>query len=367
MRRSSAWLSSLIVSTLTLTSSISAQDSSNNSTATPSNLANLPGFDSTINSAPSSSSNATNHTTATTGNNTSTDTNPGSNLRIPTTISQSCQDFLGQLNANPNITSCTAPLLNATASFASGPQSVTPEQVKKAFDGLCGANSGSGCAPHMMYNLLNQFTSSCNSELQGGVEVVRMAYDVLYILTPYRVALCSKDPSTGEYCPSVIASAIVNANSSASDFGAMVSSVFGDKLVTQLGGSNPTQPALRTRDSIPANSTTTSAQQQIYNQTQTHTRIPISFPFPNIYRIRTSYPHYGGLASSGYLSGQLKLWKSVSDRCGAAFIEAINQEAGIMSILTTSAANAFNLILKNSVNLATLSFFFLSIKFLHLI
>ncbi|KAI9604785.1 hypothetical protein H4Q26_002754 [Puccinia striiformis f. sp. tritici PST-130] len=48
MRRSSAWLSSLIVSTLTLTSSISAQDSSNNSTATPSNLANLPGFDSTI-------------------------------------------------------------------------------------------------------------------------------------------------------------------------------------------------------------------------------------------------------------------------------------------------------------------------------
>ncbi|KAI7953402.1 hypothetical protein MJO28_005949 [Puccinia striiformis f. sp. tritici] len=400
MRRSSAWLSSLIVSTLTLTSSISAQDSSNNSTATPSNLANLPGFDSTINSTPSSSSNATNHTTATTGNNTSTDTNPGSNLRIPTTISQSCQDFLGQLNANPNITSCTAPLLNATASFASGPQSVTPEQVKKAFDGLYGANSGSGCAPHMMYNLLNQFTSSCNSELQGGVEVVRMAYDVLYILTPYRVALCSKDPSTGEYCPSVIASAIVNgtttpssssagksANSSASDFGAMVSSVFGDKLVTQLGGSNPTQPALRTRDSIPANSTTTSAQQQIYNPNpDTYTNTNLAFLFLSPYlsdkalckpctqSVLAAYigfeqatPHYGGLASSGYLSGQLKLWKSVSDRCGAAFIEAINQEAGIMSILTTSAANAFNLILKNSVNLATLSFFFLSIRFLHLI
>ncbi|KAI9604786.1 hypothetical protein H4Q26_002755 [Puccinia striiformis f. sp. tritici PST-130] len=134
-------------------------------------------------------------------------------------------------------------------------------------------------------------------DLNRGVEVVRMAYDVLYILTPYRVALCSKDPSTGEYCPSVIASAIVNgtttpssssagksANSSASDFGAMVSSVFGDKLVTQLGGSNPTQPALRTRDSIPANSTTTSAQQQIYNPNpDTYTNTNLAFLFLSPY------------------------------------------------------------------------------------
>ncbi|KAI9609680.1 hypothetical protein KEM48_002852 [Puccinia striiformis f. sp. tritici PST-130] len=161
----------------------SLPDSSNNSTANASNLANLPGFDSTINSTPSSSSNATNHTTATTGNNTSTDTNP------------------------------------------------------------------------------------------GGVEV---------------------------YCPSVIASAIVNgtttpssssagksANSSASDFGAMVSSVFGDKLVTQLGGSNPSTSLTYSRQ-YPANSTTTSAQQQIYIQTRHIHEYQLSFPFPSPYLIRQS-------------------------------------------------------------------------------
>ncbi|EFP88751.1 hypothetical protein PGT21_033398 [Puccinia graminis f. sp. tritici] len=394
------WITSLIISSITFTGSVIAQAGTNATTQLPSNLANLPGFDSTNNLTTASNHSLAGYNT-TDSNTTTTHSNPGANLRIPTTISQSCQDFLGHLNSNPNITSCTAPLLNATASFASGPKSVTRDQVKKAFDGLCGSNSGSGCAPHMMYTILNQFSSACNLELQTGVEAVRMAYDVLYILTPYRVALCSKDPTTGDYCPSVIAAAVVNgtaspasgksANSSASDFGAMVSSVFGDKLVTQLGGSSGPHPSLHTRDTVPQNSSGSNpspgtSQQQVFNPNpDTYTNTNLAFLFLSAYlpdaalckpctqSVLAAYigfeqatPHFGGLSSSGYLSGQLKLWQAVSARCGAPFIEAINQEAGIMSILTTSAAAAFNLLLKNSSSFALAALLFISIKSLNL-
>ncbi|OAV87223.1 hypothetical protein PTTG_06143 [Puccinia triticina 1-1 BBBD Race 1] len=402
MRHPSAWLASLIISSLAVTRPVSAQAAAGNTTSPntlPSNLANLPGFDPANNGTNASNHSLAGYNTTNTTTTPAVQSNPGANVRIPTTISQGCQAFLGQLNANPNITSCTAPLLNATASFASGPKSVTHDQVQKAFDGLCGSNSGSGCAPHMMYTILNQFSSACNAELQTGVEAVRMTYDVLYILTPYRVALCSKDPTTSQYCPSVIAAAVVNgttspssaksANSSASDFGAMVSSVFGDKLVSQVGGSPPSHPVLHTRDSLPLNSTaaTNQQQQQVYNPNpDTYTNTNLAFLFLSPYlpdaalckpctqSVLAAYigfeqatPHFGGLSSSGYLSGQLKLWQAVSERCGAPFIEAINQEAGIMSILTTSAAAAINLLLTNSYSsLALASILFISIKSLNL-
>lgn len=58
-------------------------------------------------------------------------------------------------------------------------------------------------------------------------------------------------------------------------------------------------------------------------------------------------PHYGGLATSGFLSGQLQLWKSIVGQCGPDFVNAINQEAGIMTILTTSEAASLVLGLVN--------------------
>lgn len=396
MARSPAWLASLLLlSALKLSESVVAQASpANNNTSANGTLSQLANFTSAGNGT-----NMSNHTLA--GYNTS-HSDPTANLRIPKAISQTCQDFLGQLNANPNITSCTAPLLNATASFATGPKSVTRDQVKKAFDGLCGANSGSGCAPHMMYTILNQFSSACNPELQSGQESVRMVYDVLYILTPYRVALCSKDPSTGDYCPSVIAADVVNgthssggkaANSSTSDFSAMVSSVFGDKLVTQLGvqgGPASGNAGLHARDlnsTGPTAPTAGSQHQQLYNpnpDTYTNTNLAFLFLNPSLpdgalckpctQSVLAAYigfeqatPHFGGLSSSGYLSGQLKLWQAVQARCGASFIEAINQEAGIMSILTTSAAVAMNLLLQNSSLFALASIFLVSLKSLNLL
>ncbi|POW12083.1 hypothetical protein PSHT_08215 [Puccinia striiformis] len=225
-----------------------------------------------------------------------------------------------------------------------------------------------------------------------------MAYDVLYILTPYRVALCSKILRLESIVlrlslllssmvqPLPASSAGKSANSSASDFGAMVSSVFGDKLVTQLGGSNPTQPALRTRDSIPANSTTTSAQQQIYNPNpDTYTNTNLAFLFLSPYLsdkalckpcTQSVWQHISDSNKLPPITADLLLRVTflVNSNFGNLSVIGVGLLSSrlsirklVLSILTTSAANAFNLIFKNSVNLATLSFVFLSIRFLHLI
>lgn len=47
-------------------------------------------------------------------------------------------------------------------------------------------------------------------------------------------------------------------------------------------------------------------------------------------------PHYGGLRASGFLSGQVKLWKGITNRCGADFAKSINDKAGIVNMMTTS-------------------------------
>ncbi|MBW0548761.1 hypothetical protein O181_088476 [Austropuccinia psidii MF-1] len=345
---------------------------------TPANLQGIPGFG-TNSTKPSSD-----HTKASSNPSQLVMNSNNPPLNLPQSISESCQRYLNQLNSNSDIKDCTAPLLNATTSFATGPQSVKADQVKAAFEGLCSPNSGSKCEPNMIYHLLNQFAGNCTQELYQGIEIVKTTYDVLYILTPYRVALCSKDPATNSYCPSVIASAVVNGTTtsdqgnssfSPSDFKSIVTSVFGSKLNTQFNQpapnntqSTPNHPSLRARAQSSSNF---SQSIKNFNQTNatsnefgyhpnadfyTNTNLAFLFLSPNLPQsalcrpctqsILAAYigfeqaiPHIGGLSSSGYLSGQMKLWQAVSRRCGQPFIDAINQEAGIMSAITSGAAN----------------------------
>lgn len=316
---------------------------------------------------------------------TSASNNPGTNARIPKSISSSCQAYLARLNSNTKVQACTAPLLNATASLAAGGfQSIKPDQLKSAFDGICAPNSG--CEPALIHNILGHLAGNCSQELSQGETSVRTIYDVLYILTPYRVAMCAKDPSTKQYCSSVIASAVVNGTvskkadktkvMSPSDFGAMVSSVLStDKLITQ-GGTHPvnTSSSLQRRQpassddfghaffaSANATTNTTAAQgddlSPVYHpnaNTYASTNMAFLFLSPDLPEaalctpctqsvlaayigFEESNPHIGGLSASAYLSGQIKLWKGVKERCGAKFVEVIETDAGIMSSLTNTS------------------------------
>ncbi|KAI8450382.1 hypothetical protein BY996DRAFT_6432490 [Phakopsora pachyrhizi] len=321
--------------------------------------------------------------------------NPGTNPRIPKSISSSCQAYLARLNSNSKLKTCTAPLLNATAAFSNGPQSIKSDQLKTSYDSLC--HGGSGCEPSLIHAILGHLAGNCTQELQSGETTVRALYDVLYILTPYRVSMCSQDPSTGSYCPSVIASAVVRGTSdskgsdrmmSSKDFGRMVSSVLsGDKLVTQLGPSNPSSSNLNRRGQSDSkehsplvknllkianfsttnqsgNNLSTSSSTQTANlnhpNPEAYTSTYLAFLFlnpdlpekalctPCTQAVLASYigfeqasPYVGGLAASGYLSGQVKLWQSVSQKCGHQFMESVNTDAGIMYSMTdTSLGNS---------------------------
>ncbi|EGG08013.1 uncharacterized protein MELLADRAFT_85280 [Melampsora larici-populina 98AG31] len=177
--------------------------------------------------------------------NPSAEFNPGTNARIPSSVSGACQAFLARLNSNSEVKACTAPLMNATASFSSGASSVTPDQVQSAFHDLCGPASGNGCQTGLFHEILSHFSGNCSDELHAGIPAIRSAYDVLYIMTPYKRALCAQDPKTGDYCPTTIASSVINSSSdskdpamSATDFRTMITSLLpSGKLVTQLGGS----------------------------------------------------------------------------------------------------------------------------------
>ncbi|KAG0149086.1 hypothetical protein CROQUDRAFT_669551 [Cronartium quercuum f. sp. fusiforme G11] len=340
--------------------------------------------------------------------------NPGTNARIPSSVSSACQAFLARLNSNSQVKSCTAPLMNATASFSAGPQAVTPAQVKAAFDGLCGPNSGAGCETILMHEILGHFAGNCSSELSAGVPAIQAAYDVLYIMTPFKGALCAQDPKTGDYCPTFIATSVINATAdskdpamSASDFKTMITNLLPTgKLVTQLGSSltkraiavvnsasaytgrhdlhrrdhstraksshlhyrdvstnwtttNATfnTNATNTTTTTTINGTFSSSNSTYHPDPKTFTTTNLAFLFlsptlptsalctPCTVSVLASYiafeqstPHFGGLASSGYLSGQVKLWKGISGKCGIQFANSISTRAGIVSMM--GSANA---------------------------
>ncbi|KAH9811569.1 hypothetical protein DFH28DRAFT_981344 [Melampsora americana] len=195
----------------------------------------------------STSLNSTNQTSSSPSAwNPSAEFNPGTNARIPSSVSSACQAFLARLNSNSQVKACTAPLMNATASFSSGASAVTSDQVQSAFHDLCGPESGNGCQVGLFHEILSHFTGNCTDELHAGNPAIRSAYDVLYIMTQFKRALCAQDPKTGDYCPTTIASAVINSTSdskdpamSATDFRTMITSLLPTgKLVTQLGGSH---------------------------------------------------------------------------------------------------------------------------------
>lgn len=357
--------------------------------------------------------------------NPSAEFNPGTNARIPSSVSGACQAFLARLNSNAQVKACTAPLMNATASFSSGASSVTPDQVQSAFHDLCGPDSGNACQTGLFHEILGHFSGNCSDELHAGIPAIRSAYDVIYIMTPYKRALCAQDPKTGDYCPTTIASAVINTTSdskdpamSATDFRTMITSLLpSGKLVTQLGGSLTRRAIaavtpghathnhdrrdhaslashLRARDdntsytgasytngnltnstlsnstltnSTSANSTNTKSKSNNSSSyanndhpdptTFTTTNLAFLFLSPSLPKnalctpctiaVMASYiafeqstPHFGGLRASGYLSGQVKLWKGITGKCGAQFAQSISDRAGIVNLMSTSDATS---------------------------
>ncbi|KAJ9124396.1 hypothetical protein QFC22_001196 [Naganishia vaughanmartiniae] len=158
-----------------------------------------------------------------------------STAMIPGNISTSCASYLHSLNTDAKFSSCVQPLTNVTALFNptqgnNNPTAYATSDITKTLANLC--SSSSGCSNTLVRSYLSQFYSACKPELQAndnGNAAVRDMYDFLYVVNPFRNAICTKNGATSRYCVLEIGSSGVaseagstNATTSASGNGASI-------------------------------------------------------------------------------------------------------------------------------------------------
>lgn len=134
---------------------------------------------------------------ATTNSTSSSSTNP----LIPTGISDSCQTFLNEFSSDSTLSSCLSTLTNVTSAFAPGSPNPSSSDVSSTLTNLCSNSVAGVCPESAVRQDLANFYVACSAELTGAVSSVREIYEVLYILLPFRTAVCSKDDS-GNWCSS---------------------------------------------------------------------------------------------------------------------------------------------------------------------
>lgn len=132
------------------------------------------------------------------------------------------------LNSNDAIAACTAPLLTTVNSFHASSASASAttfssssSQIQSALNDLCSAPA---CDHGLVRALLGQFNGNCSAELQSSNQVVLGSYDALYVLSPLRDAVCSRDDSGG-YCVDDIASRSMPTTSTGTNATSVVASV----------------------------------------------------------------------------------------------------------------------------------------------
>lgn len=310
--------------------------------------------------------------------------NTGTNLLIPSTISPGCQSFLAYLNNDPTLASCIAPIYDSTAAFSpfASIEGNNKAALVAGLDSLC---STPRCSDTALRTALLNFNGNCSAELNSRVESVIGTYDSLYMLSPLRDTLCTKD-SLGGYCLSGIAAgsvpaAAVNGTTSNSTStttspittpsNPMSSSSFniqsyaGSALAPAQLYFTLTKVVAATRRlarrssavllSQPSNATTTSTDVPKVDLTSfgvlpnattfRSTSLPFLFLSPKMtspylctsctksvlatyIAWETKLPHALGLSNSPILGGQGTLFAGVGTTCGAGFTTAIQTLAG---------------------------------------
>ncbi|KAL7008649.1 hypothetical protein EMMF5_001911 [Cystobasidiomycetes sp. EMM_F5] len=301
---------------------------------------------------------------------------------IPSGISSKCTTYLTSLDTNAALATCSSALLSATALFdpaSSSARSATDAQIKSSLSSLCKAQ----CDSSVVQAALTSFSSECADELAAGNAVVKSNYDVLYLLSPFTSAVCTKDDS-GNYCALEIGNvpASSSSSSSASSTGsgsqqllvqtssyqiprislsdlyvsvadaasAAVSRFRKRQAVSSSVSSSSSKPATSASASASSGSsspsTVTSSNAVTPNATTFRSAgLPFLLINANMtsaqlctsctksilaayVSFETQFPYASGLSSSPMLKDQITLWNSVGGVCGSGFLSTITNQAG---------------------------------------
>lgn len=253
------------------------------------------------------------------------------NPLIPQGISQGCTDFFTSLNSDSGIQSCAQSFISATQGYGPGSSSTpTAAGITSTLSTLC-ANSNS-CPDSLIHGKLVDFYSKCNAELTSNPNKdVQRTYDVLYVMTPMKQAVCSKDDN-GKYC--------------VTETGGSSSSAGGNNLIETP---NPVDPKYLVETS---NGTPLSKRDQValFPNTTTYaaSNLPFLFLQPTMSsdtlcktctrNIMTSYinfeasmPYGPGISNSQLLAGQSALYNAIQNTCGKNFLSGSVAAAGGLS------------------------------------
>ncbi|KAI0039655.1 hypothetical protein FA95DRAFT_1612398 [Auriscalpium vulgare] len=258
------------------------------------------------------------------------------NPLIPSGISATCTSFLTTLNTDSSLAACTAPLVSASAKY--GPSSnSTPSaaDIDSTLETLCSASST--CSDSSIRSLLGKFYAQCGPELTSSpnADVIR-TYDVLYVISPLKTAVCSKSDS-GSYC-----GAGTPANSTTARI-ATEGGIPTKSLYTAIGGTakrDTTQVAL-----IP-NVTTYRDNNLVFlflqpSLSSAELCTTCTRDILNAYTtFESSVAYAPGLASSPLLGGQTDLLNGVQSTCGTSFLSGSVQAAGGLSGGVASSTGA---------------------------
>ncbi|BEI85207.1 hypothetical protein CcaverHIS002_0506080 [Cutaneotrichosporon cavernicola] len=259
---------------------------------------------------------------------------------IPSGISSGCTTFLESLNADQNLQTCVNPLIQATNAFSpvSG-KNPSSSDLTSALKTMC---SASGCDQSYVVGKLNEFYSACRSEIDSGNSKVAELYDVLYVFTPLKGAVCSVDSGSQAYCVNSIRKAGASSNPGPAGSKSFASSVNAVAAIANSAADylyNAAGFSKRAASQSFASVVTPNA------TTYRNTNLPFLFLQPDMTKdqlctsctrqIMVNYIKYEngivygpGLSNSPILGGQSGLWNGIKTVCGDAFTGAIVTEAG---------------------------------------
>lgn len=280
-----------------------------------------------------------------------------SNPFIPSGISQGCSDYLVSLNSNSSFSSCTNPIISATSQFAPGvnSSSITTSTVNTALTNLCSTSAFSACPDSTVRAQLMSYYSACSAELTTNLNTaVLRTYDVLYVLTPLRDAMCSKSDN-GQYCVTQL-----NTTSGSSATGSVALETSSKQEVLQqylyttpdLAGSavSSRRDVSNTTTALIPNTTTYQDTNLVFlflntnmNETQLCTTCTRSI-LTSYITFESSLPYAPGLSNSLLLAGQPALYNATVSTCPTGFLSGAVQAAGGLSggILSSSAPRSIN-------------------------
>jgi hypothetical protein len=289
---------------------------------------------------------------------------------IPAGLSAGCSKYLDSLDKHAGFKQCVEPLYNITSNFnpltGLGLENVTTSTVTSTLTQLCA--SSTKCDDSQLRSYLGQFYSACSVELTSTEasysERIREMYDYLYIVNPFRAAVCTKDGASQKYCVLEIASqaAAASAAPNEAENATSVANSTTNEAAQNLVIYNPISdltrrmfPQLSARapgdaqtSYMTPNATTyrSTSLPYLFLQADMSSKLLCSTCTKSIMAAYISWesqvPYALGLGSSPILGGQQDLWSGIGQTCGANFTDSISAQAGVSNTTGATVMGAAN-------------------------